>query len=267
MKVFITIVKSYIKIVLHYRASLMVSLIGEPISFMIHVALFRRIYEYNQADVMVGYDLSQMIWYFAGITFVWYCIWNNTDSNISNKILSGDLAIDLLRPVSIFNYELAVAVGGRTVSVMLELFPSIVIFSLIYAPRFLTLSSILKFMLIMLLSFFLLFLINFMIGLTAFRIKSNYSLQSVKLFIISLTAGAYIPLEFYPEWLNKIISFLPFQYLFYWPIQFFLNMETTRGIQPLIRVISLQLIWIVCLYVLTQLIWKRAIKKFCAVGG
>lgn len=267
MKLFFKILLLQIKISIQYRTTFLLSLIGEPISFLITAAFFSRIYAFNEADTMLGYSLSQMIWYFAGLTLIWYCVWNDVDNRISNKILSGDLAIDLLRPVSVFTFELGYAVGTRILGMLLEFIPSGFIFSIIFFPDFLTLSSILKFMVAITLSFVIFFLINYMIGLTAFFIKSNYSLQSIKFVIISLMAGAYIPLEFFPKWFNKIAAFIPFEYIFYWPVQILLNRELIRGTPHFLKVIVSQLAWIGILFILACILWKQAIKKFCAIGG
>lgn len=267
MRLFLKVLTLQMKILIQYRTTNMLSLIGEPISFLITAVFFSRIYAYNRADVMLGYSLSQMVWYFAGLTLMWYWVWNDTDSRISNKILTGDLAVDLLKPVSIFEFELAHAVGIKIQTLFVEFLPSVFIFSLIFFPDFLTLQSIFKFLAVSVLAFLLYFLISYLNGLAAFFIKSNYSLQSIKFALISLMAGAYIPLEFFPEWLAKITRFLPFEYIFYWPIQLLLNREGIKANGIFLQIFFTQLGWVIGLYILTCFFWRRAIQKFCAIGG
>lgn len=267
MRLFLKVLALQLKILIQYRTSNMLSLIGEPISLLITAAFFSRIYAYNGADVLLGYSLSQMIWYFAGLTLIWYWVWNDTDSRISNKILSGDLMVDLLKPVSIFEFELAHAVGIKIQSFFLEFLPSVFIFSLIFFPDFLSLESVFKFLAVSVLAFLLYFLISYLNGLAAFFIKSNYSLQSIKFAIISLMAGAYIPLEFFPEWFTKTTRFLPFEYIFYWPVQILLNRGQIRENTFFLQIFLTQLGWVIGLYILTRIFWRRAIQKFCAIGG
>ncbi len=267
MRLFLAFIKTNFKIMIQYKWGFMLSLIGDPIVMLINIALFSSIYKHNGAQSILGYSLSQMVWYFTGVTFIWYLIWNFTDSNIAEKIISGNLAIDLLRPVSVIKMELAQAIALRTAGVVFEFLPGIILYSLIFYPDFLTVYSLLKFLLVVILSFTLFFLINFLVGLSAFVIQSNFSLQSIKFILISLTAGAYVPLEFFPEWFNKFNGFLPFQYIFYWPIQFFLNMEFTHGAEALLKVVGIQLLWAIALYLLCKYLWRKAIRKFGAVGG
>ena len=74
-------------------------------------------------------------------------------------------------------------------------------------------------------------------------------------------------MEFYPDWLNRILDFLPFKYIIYWPIQFFLNKETIRPPEMMLRIVLLELLWIVVLYIIYKIMWKTVTKKFCSAGG
>lgn len=267
MKIIIEVIKMNVKQFIHFRWGFLISLIADPIALLINIALFTSIYKNNNSEYILGYSLPQMVWYFAGITFVWYFIWNFADTKMSEKILSGDLAVDLLRPVPVFKLELANAISLRVAGIVFEFIPSLILYSLIFYPDFLTVISMAKFLIVVAMAFLLFFLINYIIGLLAFFIKNNFSLSSVKFTVIALAAGAYIPLDFFPQWLKGIINYLPFQYLFYWPIQFFLNRENTQGINPLLEILGMQLFWITVLYILSQILWKQSIRRFCSAGG
>lgn len=267
MRIFLATLKVHLKVMIQYKWSHLASLLVDPIILLINIALFTSIYSYNKTNQVLGYSLTQMIWYFAVVTFVWYFIWNSTDQSISSRVLSGSLTMDLLKPLSIFQYEFAQAVALRVGGIVFEFLPSIFLYSLMRYPDFLTAVAFLKFLAVISLAFVLYFLINFLIGLSAFVIKSNYSVQSIKFFVISLAAGAYIPLEFFPNWLNRIFSYLPFQYLFYWPIQIFLNKGDSANTSTFITILLQQMLWIAALYVCCRFAWSRAVKKYCAVGG
>ncbi len=267
MKLFFSLLKIQMKIVFQYRKTLLLSLIGDPVLLLITTISLKAIYAYNQADTIVGYELSQMVWYFAAITLVWQCIWNNADMSISNKILSGDLSIVLLKPLSLLKYEMAGAWGSSIMGFDFQFIPCFLIFSIIFFPSFMNFFSIVKFLFSVSLSLFIYFFMNFAIGLCAFSIKSIYSIQNIKLVIISLAAGASIPIDFYPLWARNILSFLPFPYLFYWPIQLLLNKKSFQGTVFFLKIILFQFLWLIILFLLVKFFWKAAIKKYCAVGG
>ena len=260
------IVKYQIKEFIQYKASFAITIIIQPIMILINIALFTSIYAFNGTSQIEGYNLSQMIWYFNGINFVTTIIFNFTDLRLCQKILSGDLVMDLLRPISILKYELAYSIGLRLTALMVELTPSIVVYSLIYFPSFMTLFSILRFALTVFLAFFILYFINFLIGLSAFIFKNNGAMTSIKVLLISLLGGGAIPLDFYPKAVGSVLDFLPFKYIYYWPTQFLLNMKETQDIRVLVKVCLIQFLWIAVLYFVTKLLWKKSVQRFCAVG-
>ena len=210
MSGFFEIAKMEIKADMQYKLSFMISLIIYPIVLLINVALFTSIYSFNGASQIKGYTLGQMIWYFTCTTMIWAIIYNHTDSHISQRVLSGELGTDLLRPMSLFSYELGIAVGERTNAVIVELLPSVVVYSLIYFPSFMTPISILKFICCSFLSFFMMFMLNYLSGLLAFVLNSINAVTSVKYIIINLLGGSLIPLDFFPSGVAHALRFLPF---------------------------------------------------------
>ena len=239
----------------------------QPFVLLINIALFKSIYAYNKVQYINGYSLEQMIWYFTVVGFVQAFMVNFVDTRISSKVLSGELTIDLLRPMSVFRFELGNAIALRTIGVLMEFVPGIVLYSMIFAPKFLTVYSVLRFIPAAMLSFLLFYLINFLLGLTSFIIKNNSSLANLKFVVIWGLGGGFIPLEFYSEPINNIISFLPFKYMFFWPIQIYLNREPAGNIEFYLKIISIQLLWALVLYFFCRLLWNKAVNKFCSAGG
>lgn len=245
----------------------MVSFFIDPIVILINISLFTTIFQFNNAETMFNYSLTQMIWYFAAINFVYFFIWNQADDRISKGIISGDIAMHFVQPVSLLKRELATTMADRFCSIMFEFIPCFIIYSLIFFPDFFNILAFMKFLFLIILSFIMMFLINFIIGLTAFFIKSNLSLQALRGVLISFTAGAFIPFEFFPGWFQNILHLLPFQYLFYWPVQFFLNKTVTQNSFFFIKTILFQSLWVIAFYIGTRVLWSISVKRFCSVGG
>lgn len=267
MAAFFEIIRMHFKVFIQYKWVYALTLVIHPVILFINTALFSSIYAYNQTQFIKGYSLDQMVWYFTAVSFIAVFVWNYTDQHISNRILTGELTIDLLRPVSLFRFELGNAMALRICGVLFEFAPGIILYSLLYFPRFLTVAAFLKFFILAVTAFFIYYLFSFLLGLSAFVIKSNTAIIDIRVAIMSIIGGSIIPLEFYPGWLNTVLDFLPFKYIFYWPVQFFLNKESVQGFSQLVRIFSIQVLWIGILYFLCQWLWKKAVKKFCAVGG
>lgn len=250
-----------------YRVSFLLSMIIFPLMLVVNVMLFQGIYDYTGAETIKGYTLSQMIWYFASVPFVWVFIWTMTAYRVSNRIIRGDLTMDFLRPMSLFHFEFAHHIGQRLTALGLEFVPPLLIYSAIYYPDFMTFASLGKFCITAALASVLMFFLSFLIGMAAFGLKNIRALEDLKSVLMGVFGGALIPIDFLPEAVRKAADVLPFKYVFYEPLQFFLNNPAKAGWDPLMKTVLMQLFWIVVLYVVIRLLWSVASKRFCAVGG
>lgn len=265
MRAFLKAIQIYMKAFFQYRWGFLLSFFIHPVILLINIFLFKTVYAHSDSASINGYDLTQMVWYFACVNFVWVFIWNFTDSQISDRIISGEMTISFLRPMSLFKLELADAIALRIIGVLLEFTMDMVVFSLIYKPTFMTTASFIRFLVLVIGAFFLFFIINYLIGMCAFFIKSTRSLTSVKFIFFASLGGAYIPLEFFPSGLATAIDYMPFKYIFYEPIQFFLNRKS--GSSEFMFATAMQWCWIFLLLGVYRISWSAAAKRFCAVGG
>ncbi len=260
------VIKIEFKEDLQYTFAFMMSIVVQPIIMLINIALFTSIFAYNETSQVVGYELGQLIWYMTAAHFIWVIVFNFADWRIADRILSGDLNMDLLRPYSLFKYELGIAIGLRITAVLTELIPGIIVYVLIYFPYFMTPLSLLQFIALLPGSFLIMYMLNFLTGLSAFKLQSNESISGIKSMLISVLGGSLIPLEFFPEGVRQVLAFLPFQYIFYWPIQFFLNTDTSNRPGAFLQALGLQGLWVLILFLISKFVWKRASRDFSAVG-
>lgn len=264
---FVEVMKIAFKQLFHYKWTFAMSIFTQPILLILNLILFKSIYAFNGASEIKGYGLEQMVWYFQSYMVVMAFVWNNIANGISRDIITGDLAMHLLRPYPFFRFSLAISTASRVVAQIMDFLPGMVIYSLILFPSFLTPISFLKFLPVVLLASMINFLYAFNLGMTAMVIKNNSSIILINDLFIYVAGGALIPIEFYPDWLNRILDFLPFKYIVYWPIQFFLNRDNTTQPEAWLRIIMIELCWIIVLYLGYRLLWRTFTKKFCAAGG
>lgn len=267
MAVFATLVQLGLKSVFRYPWGLLISLLIDPVVLVLNIMVFTALYRQNDSQSIAGYGLSQMIWYFAGSTFIWFWTVNFTDSRISRRVQRGDLAQDLLRPVSIFIWELAFAVALRVSGVLLEFIPSLILYSLIFPPDFLTPAALLRFVIAAGTAFLIYFAFNFLLGLASFYITSTRALQGIKFMVVGFLAGAFIPLEFFPVAIQNLLHALPFAYIFYWPIHFFLNRDAASGWETFMLREGIALLWLTVLLLLANIFWRQAVRRYTDAGG
>ena len=79
-----------------------------------------------------------------------------------------------------------------------------------------------------------------------------------------ILSGALIPLWFLPSALVDIVELTPFSSIFYTPIQIYLGMIPR---DDMLLSMLRQAAWIVILYGIGHLLWKRATRKLVVQGG
>lgn len=267
MNVYFEIFKLQLKKLYHYRLSFIVSTVSDPIILALYINLLKSIYSNSEESVILGYTFTQMIWYFAATKFFYYLVWSTPDREISDQIISGRIANSLILPISFIKWTFTWIVAGKVVSFILEFVPTFIIFSIMVFPEFLTIQAFMKYVTVTFLSFILFFFMSFVIGTLAFSWKSTVSLESLKIILVTIIAGASLPLEFFPEVMQSVITKLPFQYLCYIPIQFFLNMSEYQSLGAFVYVVVMQVVWVFVFYLAARFYWRKKIKDFIAVGG
>jgi ABC-2 type transport system permease protein len=113
-------------------------------------------------------------------------------------------------------------------------------------------------------SFFLMGAINFMIGTCAIPLKSILALIRAKYWLIELLSGLLVPVAFFPDRLQKVLAWLPFEHIAYTPLQIYLG-KLDRA--AAFRALATQWLWVVVLLVLAHLWWNRSLRNITIHGG
>jgi ABC-2 type transport system permease protein len=113
-------------------------------------------------------------------------------------------------------------------------------------------------------SFFLMGAINFMIGTCAVPLKSILALIRAKFWLIELLSGLLVPMTFFPSPAQRVLAWLPFQYIAYAPLQIYLG--KLNGTDAL-RAVAAQWAWVLILLCAAHLWWNRCAKKITIHGG
>jgi ABC-2 type transport system permease protein len=83
-----------------------------------------------------------------------------------------------------------------------------------------------------------------------------------------ICSGVLIPLTLFPEIIQKVFFFLPFQFITYVPIRVFIgSYELAGNTYSLPQIIGIQAIATASMVILTILFYKRGIKQFTGVGA
>ena len=223
---------------------------------------------YNPNLKINGYSLQDTIIYYVLILLVTYATTTDTSDYVARSVKSGTLSEWLLRPRSILLTELARSIGGQVYR-LLVLIPiyfliGVVLVSLNIGISF-TPTSIALGTLFVLLGFLVNCLLEYTLAMFAFWMDEVWSIKHFKEVVTDLLGGKRIPLAFFPAAILSINRFLPFQFIYFVPLEYFLG---KRQINFNFAVDMLSLFaWIFIFLVMSSLLYKRGIEKYGAFGS
>ena len=184
---------------------------------------------------------------------------------IVSKIRTGDIALELLRPIN-FQLNIFSKTIGMSLFQLIFIatpFTIIAFFSFGLTPPK-DVFTLILFIISVLMSYMVNFGIFYIFSLSIFFTIENFGIVATFYITSSFFSGLIIPLWLFPPFLKNIALFLPFHTVFYTPVSIYLSKIT--GIDILYSFL-LQLFWIVILYVAGFFLWKLTEKKIIIQGG
>ena len=101
------------------------------------------------------------------------------------------------------------------------------------------------------------------IGLLAFWFEEVMPFWWIIQKLVFVIGGMFIPIDFYPEWLQRIARVTPFAFASYWPASTFVAFSWERALTTLCG----QAIYIVLLTGVALGIFRAAVRKLHIQGG
>ncbi len=244
---------------LRYFTGIITYFLNVTVYYFIWTAVFR------SSSSLAGYTLAQMIAYVSVGWIIRSFYWNTIDQEMAYEVIEGKIAMDFIKPVSIQWMWISRAMGESAFRLGLLTLPTAVILALVFpiqgpASR----ENFLLFLAAVAGSFFLMAAINFMIGTCAIPLKSILALIRAKYWLIELLSGLLIPIAFFPQKLQRVMAWLPFEHIANTPLQIYLGKFDRVHAW---RALGTQWLWVVALLILAHVWWDRASRKITIHGG
>ena len=184
---------------------------------------------------------------------------------LSERIVRGDIAIDLGRPLDLHLYWGAIDLGRSAYYLLFRGAPTYLLglwlFRASLPSGVFTWPLVLVALAIgMLLSFAFRFVVNSL----AFVTVETRGIQYLTSAPILLLSGFIIPLNFLPEGARAVVDWLPFSSMAHLPISVYLGKIQGVG---LFRAFAVQLAWVALLTGIGRLILRRTLRRLPAFGG
>lgn len=247
-----------------YRSHSMVSIFVGPVFFIVQYFIWTAVFA---SGGMPGMELDEVIRYFAATALIGYLVMDFADWNLSMLVRTGKFLTFSLRPLNHSFFALSQKVGHRILGFLVEFVPCYLIFMFIFGIDMR--PAYLGWMLISVaLAFLMNFYVNYSIGLASFWLVQSGGIRRVYSLLGGLFSGAALPLVFFPQPLQTVQFFLPFQYTSFVPAMVFLGRYELGGIRMDVAVIvGIQAIAVIVAIVFCKILNLLAMKKFTAVGA
>lgn len=212
-----------------------------------------------------GYSGDDFAAYFIGaivlrqLTGVWV-IWD-----LERAIRLGELSPHLLRPahpllrflaLALCDKPLRLLIGLPLIGMALAFFPG--------AVRYPGALSLAVLPVALALAFCLYFCMQCCIGALAFWLTQVLAIQDFWFGIYALASGYLVPLDLFPPALAGVLRVLPFRALLSFPLALLLGRLQPAAIA---EGLLLQLAWAAFFFGLLQLLWRRGVRQYSAVGA
>lgn len=184
---------------------------------------------------------------------------------ISYDIREGMIAVYLSKPLDYQFYALFTSLGAGLMNLTAITVPTVLLLTLVFRVHVTPGPGLLIFPISLVFAFLVSFNFDYFVGLMAFYNESVWGLSITKEVILTIFSGALIPLQFFPDVIQKVLLVLPFQAIYYTPLMMITKPD--QNITLLLQMLAVQFMWVIVTFIVTRLVYDQAIKVLRVSGG
>lgn len=251
---------------IEYRGDFILSIFSGFFVMIIQCCLWTAIFQSSETKVIYGYNYAQMISYLLITTVVSKIVATGFEWEIADDIKNGGLNKFIAQPINYFHYRIFAFLGRKVSQVVaLIIFSSLILLGcsifLDFDMNFFRIGFSLIFIVFALI---INFLIYYILSTLAFVISEVWGIYMLASQSILFFSGGIFPLDVFSKEINTVFSYLPFQYIIYFPV----NIINGRfSMDYIVKGAIVEIIWILILYVISNIMWRVNMKKYIAIGG
>lgn len=248
---------------LAYKGKIPVLVIEQIVLIFANVYIWKAVAEYNNS--IAGFDSKSLVTYSVVVWLLHRLISNGIDSKIEESFRNGKIVYDLIRPCNMALFYIFDSVGIALFWLVFSVVPTYIFFNYFVG---LTMPLGIRHFIIslfsILMSFIILSLLNFIVGMMVFFMEQTKGLRIIKHISLDIFSGLLIPVSFYPLWLQSILDYLPFKYIFYTTIKIWVGSIKS---QEILTFLFGQSLWIILLSIISYGCIKMCDKHISIQGG
>lgn len=245
-----------------YRSSFFTGILANFIQVVVLYYIWKSIFSYQA--VVNGYTWEIMRQYIFVSFLCNSALSFGFEMQTANHIISGDIILDLLKPLSYRAMVFFKAAGTAGMEFLLTFLFTGVFYLYVNGMGSTDLFRCLLFLLSLLLGQGIKFSIQYLFSLLCFYTDNAYGVLKGREVMTNFFSGALVPLAMFPGFFRKIVSMFPFSGIVYIPSSIFIG---TFHIQESFYAIFFQIFWNVILFAAGSVFWKRASSVISIYGG
>jgi ABC-2 type transport system permease protein len=252
---------------LQYRAAALAGVSTQFAWGFMEIFAFTAFYRSNPAAFPMEYThMISYIWLqqaFLALFMLWF--W---ESDITESIVSGSIAYELVRPIDLYGRWFCQAVANRLSRAALRCMPILLVAFVIPGPYRMSLppdpAAFVLFLISAALALGVVVAFSMLMYISLFYTVSSLGVRALMSTFSDFLSGAVIPLPFFPPGILAVIRFLPFAAMQNMPLRIYsgsiAGAEAYRGI-------AFQVIWLSVLFIIGKFAIRRALKRVVVHGG
>ncbi len=267
MRKYLALTRAGIILELQFRLGTFVTILGNLIYLTLIYYLWRAIYASSPSPVVNGMTFTDTIIYLVLATALFnflemYIVWN-----VGRSVQSGEIALDLLKPMNYRRYKFFSFFGNNVMTFFLTFLPTfIVVYFITHGAIRLGLNLIL-FLVSVVLALMVNFYIEMMVATICLYTESIWGINIVKESVVLLLSGATIPLAFFPDKLRTVIEYLPFRCIYDTPLNILLEKQGYTLDSGIWVMLALQAVWCLLLSLMSRAFWNYSVRRITVNGG
>ena len=248
-----------------YRAATVAGAFTNTMFGLVKASILLAVIDANDGGAVAGYDArsaSSYVWLAqAALSTVYLFAW----TEVALRIRTGDIAVDLARPVDLQLSPLAADLGRAAYSLLPRALPALAVGALTFgltvtADPLMWLLGLVSLTLAVTVSFACRFVVN----LVAFWWVEIRGLMTLYVVATSVLCGLIVPVGWFPDWLQTLARATPFPSMLQTPVD--LLGGTVAGPQA-VAAVAVQLGWAVVSLLAGQALLRVATRKLVVQGG
>lgn len=184
---------------------------------------------------------------------------------LPQRIRTGDIALDLHRPVDLQAWWLALDIGRAGFQLLARGVVPVAAGALLFGVRGPSVAGVVALPITIALAILVSFGLRYLFSLACFWLLDERGVTAVAGLLSFFLSGLLLPLVLFPVWLRDVVLHLPWAMMMQVPADVWLGKHD--GVVPMARTLGLQAVWAGALLLAGRVATRVALRKVVVHGG